>query len=1145
MLNQVKITNLNLVILTFSFLAVFAVSANTPDNSTQTFSNSSTHALGNFKVLNVFCDFTTAQNASETISPTEFESYLLLDEFPSLFDFWQTNAYGKITFAGSEVVPNWVTVDADSSLFINHSTGMITDHQGLFESCLTALTESGETAQPDNFDIINLIVNEGFRSQGRKVLGLFTPDTYGGNTILSYPDLFDQFEDVNGEARFALNVVAHEFGHALGLHHSRDHVSEDYGSLWDVMSSYGVFRGFISGNSSSTTYPVNNVHTIGANKYELGWLNDSEVLSIDSQTTSFSLAPLSWQPENVPETSYRLAYYHDGINEYSIEARRTTLEDKTDYDFNIPQSGVVVHKFDPMPIVYDADHDKDGNDPQGIYTDGEFIVISDLVLKVSLLSNGEYLLEKQPCSALSIPVFASKGQSADAITLRWLPLNYYSSFDIYRESESQAAEIIATITDFSAEEVIRGLPMTYLDKDIQPEQRYQYWIQGISACGVTALGDGVEGYASLFPKIPELSASSYYAEGLLTNYRNDISLSFVDNSGLFRTFGRGSMGQNGDGITYYNEADAVSNTALFQFGIDNGGNPLGNIKGVAKGHGNNGNNYVITDEGRVLAFGNNREYFNTFRRGLLGTGATDWFLLTPTLVVDADDKPLENVVKVVTTGFWSAAIHADGTVHEWGNTLSFNGLNHGFVSKAIELVDGSGEPVRHVKDIAVSREYTDYNLVGAVLILDNVGRVKVWGDSIWQFFKPDQAPEDFLHPAETGFSQLSANIRQIMLDDKGSHGMAVSYDGDLYIWGACNNYCGGNNQEQLAAEYIVSPINAETGEPLMNITKVVQVAQHYLALDSQGKAWVWGKRHNSGMPQAIEYWDNYRGPFADFDYIGTRYNNEISPGFKTVVGFELTTDGVAYFVSENYTQTGEANGAVSLPVEDGTQLFGESIPLRPIVALTSEIIDLGDNAFRVTVSSDNTAWSKFNFAVTNTLTHSQISDNTIEFTLNDGDKAGIEVIASDGLTSSQPILVVVDSTPNAAPIITMADTATVKEGDSITLEVSVTDADGETLTYEWTQLSGPTLTIGGADTINPTFTAPTVSANAVAVIQLAVSDGRETVTDSISLTIENQVTSTPSNPGTSGSSGGGGGAPGPLLLLLLFGITVRAFREKK
>jgi len=86
---------------------------------------------------------------------------------------------------------------------------------------------------------------------------------------------------------------------------------------------------------------------------------------------------------------------------------------------------------------------------------------------------------------------------------------------------------------------------------------------------------------------------------------------------------------------------------------------------------------------------------------------------------------------------------------------------------------------------------------------------------------------------------------------------------------------------------------------------------------------------------------------------------------------------------------------------------------------------------------------------------------------------------------------------NHPPVADAGDDQSIAEGSPVTLNGGDSfDIDNDVFTYDWVQVSGsPTVTITGADTANPTFTAPVVNASgapgvvATLVFELFVDDG--------------------------------------------------------
>ncbi len=94
--------------------------------------------------------------------------------------------------------------------------------------------------------------------------------------------------------------------------------------------------------------------------------------------------------------------------------------------------------------------------------------------------------------------------------------------------------------------------------------------------------------------------------------------------------------------------------------------------------------------------------------------------------------------------------------------------------------------------------------------------------------------------------------------------------------------------------------------------------------------------------------------------------------------------------------------------------------------------------------------------------------------------------------------------PNTPPAFDLGAPRIVNEGDAVTIAVTVFDPDPTfTLTYEWSQVSPANPAIPFENDTAPAarFTAPDVSRHTDVSIQLAVSDGRDSATDRVRITI--------------------------------------------
>ncbi|MEZ0243894.1 MAG: PKD domain-containing protein, partial [Sphingomonas sp.] len=132
------------------------------------------------------------------------------------------------------------------------------------------------------------------------------------------------------------------------------------------------------------------------------------------------------------------------------------------------------------------------------------------------------------------------------------------------------------------------------------------------------------------------------------------------------------------------------------------------------------------------------------------------------------------------------------------------------------------------------------------------------------------------------------------------------------------------------------------------------------------------------------------------------------------------------------------------------------------------------------------------------------------------------LVVDDGLAQSLASGVTVTIPTNAPPVVNAGQDATVTGGSQVTLSGSGTDLENDPISYAWSQSSGAPVTLSGANTLNPSFTAPAKTANGQTLtFALTGNDGNTTgQPDTVDITVAANVGPT-ANPGAQQVVGGG------------------------
>ena len=198
---------------------------------------------------------------------------------------------------------------------------------------------------------------------------------------------------------------------------------------------------------------------------------------------------------------------------------------------------------------------------------------------------------------------------------------------------------------------------------------------------------------------------------------------------------------------------------------------------------------------------------------------------------------------------------------------------------------------------------------------------------------------------------------------------------------------------------------------------------------------------------------------------------------------------------------------------NGVQMIDITDPVRPVNALLPYVeLDLaGDRRAIYSGQEDGNRTMVFAYPV-------RLTDYTADLAYAGTDALHMRpnTLADDG-TDLLPIILPVPGQPNSLshnkdivlvgipPVTADAGASqTVGEGDTVTLSGSATSRENDPITYAWSQASPATPSITFADPSSPatTFTAPSVTADTTFTLTLNATDGTDSATDTLDITVK-------------------------------------------
>lgn len=258
-------------------------------------------STGKIRHLFIYVDF--PDNKSTQATKKFADQYFL-----GAKKFIESQSYGRLKI-DSDVSPKVFRIKKNSA-----SYGMFEDGQGnggqLIQDAITAADPTTDFAKYDFVTVLPPRSTSTIKTGGTHMGGpseykseeksFSSGVTIGSNKLSNF-----------SERGFGWTMFSHEIGHVLGLTHPFYQRDGGPGAIWDLMGNGG------------TSVP----EFIGWHRFELGWLNNSEVICLSGEKLEsqiISLAPINSSP-----TALKFAMVQiDATKALGIEVRRASKFDK-------------------------------------------------------------------------------------------------------------------------------------------------------------------------------------------------------------------------------------------------------------------------------------------------------------------------------------------------------------------------------------------------------------------------------------------------------------------------------------------------------------------------------------------------------------------------------------------------------------------------------------------------------------------------------------------------------------------------------------------------------------------------------------------------------------------------------------------------